>query len=1244
MNIQRDTAADSYNKRSFERWFCSFRAVISTPTKATLGCTVGNFCIGGMYLRFNNPPDDSIPPLNTLLNQFDLVNIHCRLPPPVSKTVVFKGKIVRLEENSAGVAFVNPDLSNLQLLQELAKSVENKRPGADSSDTDSVQSIPDEQKTRLVVGCDRIFKEDVFSFFNKFLKEALDDLINASKTQPTVEQQNALFQGFETLKESKIGLSNQFRQFIVDRLNSYTPEQFLLPNNNSNEPEETKITLSLMDDDVFEDWLADTVAVAKIESLCRQPLIDLEKRLSVVWGKPVSRENNPYGPYVVSHFFLESIKSLSMAYEVNKVCYKIFDNILLANIGHIYEEQNKFLIANDILPVIHYEFTVHDKKEKQAAPSTDDPDQVQPVDNLQHSLVQPPVLDNPINSGTSQPISGDADDNHAHTEAQQPVADKVAQTQPQSSNAANDNAYASQTIADDNQRNGNLQNLYQIVGELQGLQQELKQEFHARSGPPQVPSIDRDSVQPASQLEQQGTSIPEPGLYQATEILRAITNIQQSFDNNTAAPGKKLDIKSQIEAMLNTDNDDPEQKVIGVRETQIIDVAGNIFHSLLADMQVADKTREWLRQLEAPVLKIALVDDSLFLDRSHLVRQVINKVALLELLAKEGDLDQQQTIKGAIKWIVDLINKEFDGSTDVFSRAVKQLDILTKIQDLKYKENVKTVVLQSKRDENKLACLPIPKNIIEDSHDTIDKNRWELALKKTKRLKEETWLVFDINTDKQQRVRLAWIASHINKFVFVNVNGKKDRVVDSRELTHLIYSGNAIILDDADEPAMDRAQYTMLQDLHSKLIHQSSHDQLTGLINRREFEKELDKTLARAKCEESRHTLCFIDIDQFQIINNTCGYEAGDALLVEVGKMLSTHFGDNGILARIGSDEFGMLLSDCSIEDTLDICEQQIEAIRNYRFDWDEKPHSIAISIGVVPITNLSENASALLQAADSSCNLAKEMGGNRIQLYHAGHTRLSQRNKIMEWKTDVDEALEAESFTLRCQKILPIQADGDLKNHYEILLVVKKSNNEQFVIQDFIEAAEMYNRIPDIDRWVIKHTLGWMANNPDTVENIDVFSINLSGKSLEDETLIEFIEEQLRISGVDACKVCFEITETAGISNLSDAAEFIEKVKKTGCRFSLDDFGSGMSSYAYLKNLPVDYLKIDGTFIKDVTSNSSDYAVVKSICEIGHFMGKKIVAECVENDETLQLLKELGVDFAQGYGIERPKNLDDLF
>lgn len=1238
MTLQSATATSTHNKRLFERWFCSFGAIISTPSKGTLSCSVGNFCIGGMYLCFNNPPDDSNLPLNALLNPFDLVDIHCRLPSPVSKTVVFKGKIVRLEENSAGVAFVNPDLSNLQLLQELAKSVENKLPEADSRDTE--HSISDALKTRLITGCDRIFKEDAFSFVNQFLEEALDNLVNASKTQSTIDQQNAFFQGFATLEKSKIGLSKQFRQFVVDRLNAYTPEQCLLANNSSNEREETKITLTLMDDNVFEDWLADTVAVAKIESLYRQPLIDLEKRLSVVWGKPVSRENNPYGPYVVSHFFLESIKRLGMAYEVNKVCYKIFDNILLLKIGHIYEEQNKFLIANDILPVIHYEFTVHDKKEKRASFSTDDQDQIQPVDNLQHSSIQPPILDNPINFDTQQPVNGQ----NTPPKTQQPGANRVAQSQPQSSNAANDQAYASQTTAAGNQRVGEIQNLYQIVGKLRDLQQELKQKLHARSDAPQAPSTNLDSAQPTPQPEPQGEDTPQPMVYQAKEIQDAITNIQQSFDNTPAPAGKKLDLRSRIEAILHKDKGGSEQRVIGVRETQIMDVADNIFHSLLADKQVANRIRKWIKQLEAPVLKIALADDSLFLDRSHLVRQVINKITQLELFAEEGDSDQQQTIQGAIKWIVDLINNEFDGSTKVFSRAVKQLDILTNIQSLKYKKNVESVISQSKRDESKLACLPVPENIIEDTHDTIDKNRWALAIKKIKRLKEDAWLVFDINTDKPHRVRLAWIASHINKLVFVNVAGKKDRIVDTQELTHLIYTGDVVILDNADEPAMDRAQHTMLQDLHSKLIRQSSHDQLTGLINRREFEKELGKTLARAKCEESRHTLCFIDIDQFQIINNTCSYEAGDALLVEVSKMLSAQFGNNGILARIGSDEFGMLLSDCSIEDALDISEQQIEAIRDYRFDWDEKPHSIAISIGVVPITNLNENASALMQAADSSCNLAKEMGGNRIQLYHSGHTRLSQRNKIMEWKTNIDEALESESFTLRCQKILPIQADGDLKDHYEILLMVKKSNDEQFSIQEFIEAAEMYNRIPDIDRWVIKHTLNWMADNQDTVENIDVFSINLSGKSLEDETLIEFISEQLRISGVATHKVCFEITETAGILNLSDAAEFIEKVKETGCRFSLDDFGSGMSSYAYLKNLPVDYLKIDGAFIKDVTSNSNDYAVVKSICEIGHFMGKKIVAECVENDETLQLMKELSVDFAQGYGIEKPINLSDLF
>jgi diguanylate cyclase (GGDEF)-like protein len=532
--------------------------------------------------------------------------------------------------------------------------------------------------------------------------------------------------------------------------------------------------------------------------------------------------------------------------------------------------------------------------------------------------------------------------------------------------------------------------------------------------------------------------------------------------------------------------------------------------------------------------------------------------------------------------------------------------------------------------------------------DDVSSEEQAMWVKRADRLQEGDWVVFDANTTEPKRLRIAWKAVKTQRIVFANVLGTKDLVLHLSELAKDLRTGSAVALSGVNEPAMDRAQYSMLQDLHQQLLHQSTHDQLTGLISRREFEKELNGALSSSKENKSRHALCFIDLDHFNIINNACGYEGGDQLLKEVSVLLSNQLEESWVLARLGSDEFGLLLKDCVLDDALDFTEELMEVIQDYRLQWDNKRLSIGFSMGLVPVSHRSDAANELLQAAESSCGVAKEMGGNRIQLYSSSHAGLSQRRKAMKWATEIDRILDEDTLYLRCQRIMPIDTGADassgLKDHYEILLGVWDLNGGEISTPEFIEAAERYKRMPDVDRWVIKNAFRWITDNHQSLaDRIDMFSINLSGRSLNDESFLGFLLEQIKNSGVPVNKITFEVTETTGVANISDAVDFIGTVKETGCLFSLDDFGTGMSSYAYLKNLPVDYLKIDGAFVKDMVNNPSDYAVAKSICEIGHFMGKKVIAEFVENDEILAMLKELGVDYAQGYGIEKPCMLTDL-
>ncbi len=1221
-HIQQHTDNQHLEKRAFKRYPILLKAFIQ-PEGSSSGChcTIRNFCVGGFYVTLDEQRGTQAgAECHYTPKPNDIARIQCLVPGTENnKPLIIQCRIVHPVKNSAGLSFINPDLEVLLFLQKLTEEYrETHRQRSDNKTATEVaqpvpQQTPGEKDQDLIERCNNIFKGHLLRLLNLFLNDINEHLFNSAKEERDAKKQNAYFDARDKLSINQDKLRNSFEDAVSESLNNYTPEKDLHASPAIDTPSDGEITLSLMEEDVFDEWLADTVAVDNIDTHYRRQLLDLDKRLSVIWAADIHKENNLYGPYLISHTFQETIKKLQLGHVTNVLCYKFFENVLMKELGGLYDELNQKLIDNNILPTIQYSVNVANQaseKPESKVQSTQDNAPLQQDDRVPGSPVEDAKLEENQNALLKKSSAQSAD---ALDEDSLRLAKEL----------------------------GSVQDLYQLVGDLKNLQQQLSSQVGATNNSGMSPG-------PATLLPsgQDNTSVSQNSLvpYSPDDVLKVLSKLQPPVDQPISLDESPDEFKARVVEMLAANDQSGETKNIGARESQIIDVAGHVFHSLMADMQLADKVRMWIKRLELPVLKIAMLDDSIFLDREHYVRQVVNKIADLEILAQDGDAAQQVLVKRALDWLVNLINTEFDESAEVFSRAEKQLDLLLNVQNRNYEDNIQQVIETSKREEQALLDAGAAAPREEPEHVDAPDEDWREWEKKARRLKEGAWMVFDVHAEKPRRLRLAWIAANTERYIFVNVMGKRERIVKLYDLVSEMHDGTAIVLDNADEPAMDRAQYNMLEQLHQKLYHQTIHDQLTGLINRREFEKELGKALTHSRCTDAKHALFFIDIDQFQVLNNTCGYEGGDKLLVEVAELINSQLEHKSVLARLGSDEFGLLLYDCSLEDALDIAEQKIQAASEHRFIWNDKPISISISLGMVPVTRSWENTSSLLQAAESSCGIAKDIGGGRMQLYHTGHAKLSHRNKLIKWISEIDSALEQDLLQLRCQKIMPVQQIENAKNHYEILLTLRDEEGKEISVQEFIEAGEWYNRAAEIDRWVIEHSLNWMADHPTILNDLEGFSINLSGRSLQDLTLIDFIDDQIRMTGVPAEKICFEITETAGIANLSDAAEFIECVKETGCKFSLDDFGSGMSSYAYLKNLPIDYLKIDGAFVRDILENNNDMAVVKSISEIGHFMGKKIVAECVEDEATLFKIRELGVDYAQGYAIEKPILIDELY
>ncbi|MHB1677910.1 MAG: EAL domain-containing protein [Sulfuriferula sp.] len=423
-----------------------------------------------------------------------------------------------------------------------------------------------------------------------------------------------------------------------------------------------------------------------------------------------------------------------------------------------------------------------------------------------------------------------------------------------------------------------------------------------------------------------------------------------------------------------------------------------------------------------------------------------------------------------------------------------------------------------------------------------------------------------------------------------------------------------------------------------QLTHQASHDALTNLYNRGAFENKLKGLLGDMTANVS-HALLYIDLDQFKIVNDTCGHTAGDELLRQVAQILQECIRRNDILARLGGDEFGILLMNCDLSSAIEVAEKVRCAIKEFRFAWLENMFEIGASIGVVKIHVDNANPAIIMSLADLACYAAKDGGRNRVHLYEKTDDGLLQRHGEMHWTTIITQALELNRFVLYHQPICDLANDTSAICHWEILVRMKADDGTIILPSQFIAAAERYNKMHSIDRWVIYNTFAAIAQGcfPAASDHQRTFSINLSGATLGDETVLQFIQEVGKQFAIDYREICFEITETVAIINLSKATAFIKDLKKLGCRFSLDDFGSGLSSFGYLKNLPVDFIKIDGSFVKDMASDPIDRAMVEAINQIGHVMHIQTIAEWVENKATLVLLREIGIDYAQGYHIGKP-------
>lgn len=1186
-----------------------------------------DFSVGGMQLVSQH--GDSAACMNIgKINQGEIIRVSCHLPGIVSADLHLQGKVVRRTDSSLGVSFIEPELAVLVQLENFARDYAAKIASGEIS--------TDHAYDPVVNSCRQLVMQSAEPILKRFIKDIGEHLFQSSAEIKDVRIQNAYFKAMGIFSNQKDQIENSYVKAIASAIERELNQHVELE---VNPLEMDASSLSILEDNDFDDLLATTGVVESIYNQNHEELDDLHIRLSEVLGRKVEKNTNPFGAAIYAESLQKALRTLDVEHVVLMASYKVFGTVLANMLGDVLKQLNKLLIEAGILPEIDRK-VVKNQEDTSPEPEAQPEIEAQDAQQDEEDDLTPAQTATSKDNSVTNTASQSTEDN-----AMQALKDMAAErSESQAATAANSAGSATRQTAgtatgssQDHPAGDNRHiispaealDLYDLVQDLRQLRSSVNEEGSTAQATASSGATETN----ASGNDSEPLVLPS---FSSGEVINALTAIEsRTSDRND---GKTIK-ERVVDALRKTSGND--DMVLADHDNKVIDVTTDVFTSMEHDLQVAAALKLWLEKLEIPLMKIALVDDTIFTDRSHIARDVINNIAMLELTGGESENSVQSSVKQSLNWLVDLMNKEFDGSSEVFKRVNDQLELLLKVQEKEYDKNVERVAELSASNKA-LNQISEADKLISEEFAARDEARKEM-LNRARRLQEGDWVVFDTNTEDPSRLRVAWVATHTEKLVFVNLLGEKDRTITMVELAEQLLEKTAIVLDNADDPIMDRAQYSMLQDLHQQLLHETTHDQLTGLLNRREFEKYVADALYGSKNENTRHALFHLDFDQFSLINDTHGYDAGDFFLKEMSKVFQEETDCDKFVGRMGSDEFGVLVKDCPLEDAMDAAYELLEHINGVNLSWQDKKLPTSVSIGLVPINKKSEKIGSLMQEAESSCRVAKDLGGNRVQVYQPDHTRLSQRKESIKWASKVDEVIENNDFGLRCQRIAPIHDIEVESAHYEVLLNAYDHDGTALPLDDFIKAAEHYNKMPAVDRWVVTSMFEWIEKNSVLLGDIEKFSINLSGRSINDEDFRDFILQEIDDSGVPTEMICFEITETAGIANLSTATEFINAIKEVGCRFSLDDFGSGLSSYGYLKNLPVDYVKIDGAFVRDMASNPSDYAVVKSITEIAHFMEKFVIAEFVEDEETIRLLAEIGVDYGQGYGIEKPMPIQEL-
>lgn len=1236
--------ADNQQRRKYPRSDVDHAAVVLINGQRYPDCRIRNFSEGGLFIQIENV--DSISITGSHKNHA-LIDVPCSDQddgPRISLGV----SIAYAGGAGLGVRFFKPQPRLIACLQ---KAIRGRETGNISvvSPTAAPASANRQPSAQVIdqlgrIGGNFMRRElpDFFPLFNQRLLEETDRALSAN-------EQEDIFRTLKILEEKQIPISLEMAGQLASGIREWSTDQQA---QTADQPQLTGTELELVEKEDFDEWVI-IVDIARItESTHQDQLHQLLPLLNLLVSVPFDKDSNPFSPYSLLWLLQKTLQPYELPAEIKGIGFRTFGDTLLNRIGELYQELLDYLAQQGVTG-----------QQVSAKPSAAPEQATRPARRKGKKSVLE-TLSSLLSFGQGQG-NGAGDQSTAadgRTAARQDIIRQLEGMPAGSAGSGSVVDYLEQQLT----RHHGAQGATAIdgktraaIGATEQLLSSLGQELHLGSplqglvNQLEIPLIKEaiddpgllnNDHHPARQLLE---SIGRLAPYSSADATRPGTEVslyqalQQIGD--ACANGEITDISQvtqQIEALLERQKEAFERNLSLVvnhseQEQKTLQQGEKVRHLLtdkLSGQSVAGVFDQLLK-FGWPAILLRTSEDS-----SDLKPYLSVIDFMLSAFAEEKNPEPLEIEK------VDQLRQVLTRGFASYPLHLDQTTALVKqITHGLERGGADFLALQQDRvrlDPDHLQALFLQQIPGTDgataenpSLDGIDST--ELSLE------NGDWITERLEQGRMRLLSLAWKDPSGNRFVFVDGHGMKVLDCDAATLNEHFQSQKYSRLESGELPLVERAVHRALKQGYSQVKNENEIDQLTGLMNRRSFERKID-ALLRSASGAFQHVLLLFDLDRFNMINDICGFEGGDHLLQTVTDMAASLLHTEAHLARIGDDEFGILLENCSLDKGYLVAESQRQALESYKFSWQGKTTPVTVSIGIVSI-DTDGSASSLIKNAASACSLAKRSGRNCSRVYQALEQDFADQRRLVKSIPVIEEALEQNRIALHSQLISPLfSAEGN--DHYEILLRVVDQAGKPGSPEDFIRAAERYDRMRSIDRWVINAFFSWLGDNGSLLGDIGGFSMNLSGQSMSDEQTMALLQEKIRQAPIAADKIGIEITETSLLTDTRKTNLTIESLKKaTGCKFYLDDFGSGYASYAYLKDLSVDVVKVDGIFVKDILQDKSSRAMVKSIVDIAHYMDKKVIAEFAETEAHLIELRELDVDFAQGYAIGRPAPLEKL-